>query len=173
MHQNIILLVGNQINSWYIHIITNPCDKRETLPGEESPIDYSIPVGTPRTKKKNQNIVKDYFEKLLKERFKIKNMSEQQKIKKEYINMDPVSSSNIPHNPHEAKEKIINEETIQEKENISDVEWLHQRMLEMQQELIELLKKEGKRKESCFTTENSPMEETTTMPRILRQKGSP
>ncbi|MBW0505270.1 hypothetical protein O181_044985 [Austropuccinia psidii MF-1] len=43
----------------------------------------------------------------------------------------------------------------------------------MEQELIELLKKEGKRKESSFTTENSQMEETTTMPRIFRQEGSP
>ncbi|MBW0576188.1 hypothetical protein O181_115903 [Austropuccinia psidii MF-1] len=58
-------------------------------------------------------------------------------------------------------------------EDSSGVERLHQRMLEMQQELIELLKKEGKRKESSFTAEKSPMEETRTMPRILRQEGSP
>ncbi|MBW0477788.1 hypothetical protein O181_017503 [Austropuccinia psidii MF-1] len=62
---------------------------------------------------------------------------------------------------------------MKRKEDSSDVERLHQRMLEMQQELIELLKEEGKRKESSFTTENSPMEETTTMPRIFRQEGSP
>ncbi|MBW0548684.1 hypothetical protein O181_088399 [Austropuccinia psidii MF-1] len=46
-------------------------------------------------------------------------------------------------------------------------------MLEMQQELIELIKKEGKRKVSSFTAEKSPMEETTSMPRIFRHKGSP
>ncbi|MBW0539417.1 hypothetical protein O181_079132 [Austropuccinia psidii MF-1] len=46
-------------------------------------------------------------------------------------------------------------------------------MLEMQQELMKLLKKEGKRKESIFTAENSPMEETTSMPKIFRQEGSP
>ncbi|MBW0461732.1 hypothetical protein O181_001447 [Austropuccinia psidii MF-1] len=43
----------------------------------------------------------------------------------------------------------------------------------MKQELIELLKKEGKRKESSFNTENSLMEESTTMPRIIRKEGSP
>ncbi|MBW0539222.1 hypothetical protein O181_078937 [Austropuccinia psidii MF-1] len=62
---------------------------------------------------------------------------------------------------------------MQGQEDIYDVERLHQRMLEMQQELIELLKKEGKRKESSFTTQNSPIEETTSMPRIFRQEGSP
>ncbi|MBW0511060.1 hypothetical protein O181_050775 [Austropuccinia psidii MF-1] len=45
-------------------------------------------------------------------------------------------------------------------------------MLEIQKELIELLKKEGKRKESSFTPENSPMEKTKSMPRIFRQEGS-
>ncbi|MBW0547334.1 hypothetical protein O181_087049 [Austropuccinia psidii MF-1] len=62
---------------------------------------------------------------------------------------------------------------MQGQEDISDVERLLPRMLEIQKELIELLKKEGKREESGFTTENSPMEETTGMPRIFRQEGSP
>ncbi|MBW0527281.1 hypothetical protein O181_066996 [Austropuccinia psidii MF-1] len=87
--------------------------------------------------------------------------------------MDSACSSKIPHYPDESKEEIINEETMQGPEDISDVERLHQRMLEMQKELIKLLKKEGKRKESCFTTENRPMEETTRMPRIFRQERSP
>ncbi|MBW0575236.1 hypothetical protein O181_114951 [Austropuccinia psidii MF-1] len=87
--------------------------------------------------------------------------------------MDSSSSSKIPQNPDESNEEIINEETMQGQEDISDVERLHQRMLEMQQESIELLKKEGKRKESSFTEESSPMEEATSMPRIFRQEGSP
>ncbi|MBW0591516.1 hypothetical protein O181_131231 [Austropuccinia psidii MF-1] len=62
---------------------------------------------------------------------------------------------------------------MQGQKDISDVERLHQRILEMKQELIEFLKKEGKRKESSFTAENSPMEETTSIPRIFRQEGSP
>ncbi|MBW0471442.1 hypothetical protein O181_011157 [Austropuccinia psidii MF-1] len=57
--------------------------------------------------------------------------------------------------------------------DISDVERLHHRMLEMQQELIELIKTEGKRKESSFTTYNSPIEETTSIPSIFKQQGSP
>ncbi|MBW0548942.1 hypothetical protein O181_088657 [Austropuccinia psidii MF-1] len=72
-----------------------------------------------------------------------------------------------------SKEEIINEETMKGQEDISDAERFHKRMLEMQKELIELLNKEGKRKESSFTAENSPMEETTSMPRIFRQEGSP
>ncbi|MBW0487565.1 hypothetical protein O181_027280 [Austropuccinia psidii MF-1] len=43
----------------------------------------------------------------------------------------------------------------------------------MQKEFIELLKKEGKRKESSFTAESIPIKETMTIPRIFRQKGSP
>ncbi|MBW0479443.1 hypothetical protein O181_019158 [Austropuccinia psidii MF-1] len=62
---------------------------------------------------------------------------------------------------------------MQGQEDISDVEKLNQRMLEMKQELIELLKKEGKIKESSFTSEKSPMEENTTMPRMFREEESP
>ncbi|MBW0487648.1 hypothetical protein O181_027363 [Austropuccinia psidii MF-1] len=62
---------------------------------------------------------------------------------------------------------------MQGKEDISDVERLHKRILKMQQEFIEILQKEVKRRESSFTAENSPMDETTTMPRISRQEGSP
>ncbi|MBW0479514.1 hypothetical protein O181_019229 [Austropuccinia psidii MF-1] len=114
----------------------------------------------------------DYFQKLLNKLFEIQKKSAKQKINKDYINMDSASSSKIPHNLDESKE-IINEETMQGQEDIFDVERLHQRMLEMQQELAELLKKEGKRKESSFTTENSPIQETTRIPRIFRQEGSP
>ncbi|MBW0590561.1 hypothetical protein O181_130276 [Austropuccinia psidii MF-1] len=105
--------------------------------------------------------------------FEIKKKNEKKKINKEDLNMDSGSSSKIQHNPNESKEEIINEETIQGQEDISDSEKIHQRILETQQELIEPLKKEGKRKESSFTTENSSMEESTTMPRIFRQEGSP
>ncbi|MBW0465763.1 hypothetical protein O181_005478 [Austropuccinia psidii MF-1] len=62
---------------------------------------------------------------------------------------------------------------MQVQEDVSYVERINQRMLEMQQEFINLLKKEGKRKESSFTTENSQMEETTIMPKIFRKEGSP
>ncbi|MBW0467164.1 hypothetical protein O181_006879 [Austropuccinia psidii MF-1] len=79
--------------------------------------------------------------------------------------MDSASSSKIPHNTDKSKGEIISEEAMQGQEDISDVYRIHQRMLEIQKELIELLKKE-----SSFTAENSPMEETTRMPRILRQE---
>ncbi|MBW0532384.1 hypothetical protein O181_072099 [Austropuccinia psidii MF-1] len=57
--------------------------------------------------------------------------------------------------------------------DISDAERLHQKMLEIPQLSIELLKQEGKRKESNFNEENGPMEENTSIKRIFRQKGSP
>ncbi|MBW0460602.1 hypothetical protein O181_000317 [Austropuccinia psidii MF-1] len=86
--------------------------------------------------------------------------------------MDSESSSKILHNSNEFKE-IINEETMKVQEYISDVERLHQRMLDTLKELIELLQKEGKRKDSSLTMGNNPMEETNTIPRIFRQKVSP
>ncbi|MBW0512730.1 hypothetical protein O181_052445 [Austropuccinia psidii MF-1] len=104
-------------------------------------MNYSIPVGTPRTKKKDQNIVTDYFQKLLKELFEVENKIEQHKINKEDINMDSASLSMIPHNPDESKDEIITEENMQGKEDISDVERLQHIILEMQQEFIEILKK--------------------------------
>ncbi|MBW0577444.1 hypothetical protein O181_117159 [Austropuccinia psidii MF-1] len=60
--------------------------------------------------------------------------------------MDSASSSRIPHNSKESKEEILNEETMQEPEYVSDVEGLNKRMLEIQEEIIELLQKEGKNK---------------------------
>ncbi|MBW0467933.1 hypothetical protein O181_007648 [Austropuccinia psidii MF-1] len=61
---------------------------------------------------------------------------------------------------------------MQGQEDISGVERLHQRMLEIQKDQIELLKKEVKRKESSLTSQNSQMEATKSMPRIFRQEGS-
>ncbi|MBW0515808.1 hypothetical protein O181_055523 [Austropuccinia psidii MF-1] len=46
-------------------------------------------------------------------------------------------------------------------------------MLEMQAELLELIKKEGKNKSSSYTPQNSPLEEQTRLPRSFRQHGSP
>ncbi|MBW0494288.1 hypothetical protein O181_034003 [Austropuccinia psidii MF-1] len=45
-------------------------------------------------------------------------------------------------------------------------------MLEMQEELIALIKKEGKNKSSSYTPQNSPIEEQTTLPRSFRQHRS-
>ncbi|MBW0480900.1 hypothetical protein O181_020615 [Austropuccinia psidii MF-1] len=87
--------------------------------------------------------------------------------------MDSESSSKIPHDPNESKVEIMNEETMQGQEDISDVESLHKTFCEMQQEIIELLKKEGKRKEWSFVSENRPMEETTAMQTIFRKEESP
>ncbi|MBW0461507.1 hypothetical protein O181_001222 [Austropuccinia psidii MF-1] len=130
-------------------------------------MDYSIPVGTTRTKKKDQKIDIDHFQNSIKEISKIKK-SENQRNNKEEINMNSELLSKIPHNPMEYKE-----ETMKGHKYFSDAEIIHKKDLSIQQELIELLKKEGKRKESSFTAENSPMEEPKTIQRIFRQQKSP
>ncbi|MBW0583367.1 hypothetical protein O181_123082 [Austropuccinia psidii MF-1] len=86
--------------------------------------------------------------------------------------MELASSSKILHNPDEPKEENMNEDSMQGQEDISSAKILHQIMLGMNQESIELLKKVGK-KESSFTTEKIPMEEAVTIPRSLGQQGSP
>ncbi|MBW0483263.1 hypothetical protein O181_022978 [Austropuccinia psidii MF-1] len=42
----------------------------------------------------------------------------------------------------------------------------------MQEELLALIKKEGKNKSSSYTPQNSPLEEQTTLPRSFRPHGS-
>ncbi|MBW0540516.1 hypothetical protein O181_080231 [Austropuccinia psidii MF-1] len=56
---------------------------------------------------------------------------------------------------------------------MSSADRLHQKILEMQQQLLESIKKEGKNKSSSYTPQNSPLEEQTTLPRSFRQHGSP
>ncbi|MBW0518103.1 hypothetical protein O181_057818 [Austropuccinia psidii MF-1] len=56
---------------------------------------------------------------------------------------------------------------------MSSLDRLQQKMLEMQAELLELIKKEGKNKSSSYTPQNSPLEEQTILPRSFRQHGSP
>ncbi|MBW0477309.1 hypothetical protein O181_017024 [Austropuccinia psidii MF-1] len=87
--------------------------------------------------------------------------------------MNSALLSKIQHNPKEAKEEIINEDTMKGQEDMLDAERLHQRILEMKQKLAELLNKEGKRKYLSFTPQNSPMEEATTIPKLFRQQELP
>ncbi|MBW0564457.1 hypothetical protein O181_104172 [Austropuccinia psidii MF-1] len=56
---------------------------------------------------------------------------------------------------------------------MSSIERLQQKMLEMQAELLALIKKEGRKKASSYTPQNSPLEEQITLPRSFRQHGSP
>ncbi|MBW0518131.1 hypothetical protein O181_057846 [Austropuccinia psidii MF-1] len=46
---------------------------------------------------------------------------------------------------------------------------LHQKILEMQEQLLALIKKEGKNKSASYTPQNSPLEEQTNFPRSFRQ----
>ncbi|MBW0587936.1 hypothetical protein O181_127651 [Austropuccinia psidii MF-1] len=43
----------------------------------------------------------------------------------------------------------------------------------MQEQLLALIKKEGKNKSSSYTPNNSPLEKQTTLPRSFRPHGSP
>ncbi|MBW0559881.1 hypothetical protein O181_099596 [Austropuccinia psidii MF-1] len=49
----------------------------------------------------------------------------------------------------------------------------HHKILKMQEQLLALIKKEGKNKSSSYTPQNSPLEEQTTLPRSFRPHGSP
>ncbi|MBW0592502.1 hypothetical protein O181_132217 [Austropuccinia psidii MF-1] len=87
--------------------------------------------------------------------------------------MDKPSSSKLPGSIEEIQEENLNEETVEGQEEMSSTERLQQKMLEMQAELLALIKKEGKNKSSSYTPQNSPLEEQTTLPRSFRQHGSP
>ncbi|MBW0497819.1 hypothetical protein O181_037534 [Austropuccinia psidii MF-1] len=56
---------------------------------------------------------------------------------------------------------------------MSSTDRLHQKILETLEQLLELIKKEGKNKSSSYTPKNSPLEEQTILPRSLRLHGSP
>ncbi|MBW0525744.1 hypothetical protein O181_065459 [Austropuccinia psidii MF-1] len=86
--------------------------------------------------------------------------------------MDKPSSSKLPGSIEEIQEESLNEETVEGQEEMSSTDRLHQKILEMQ-ELLALIKKEGENKSSSYNSQNSPLEEQTTVPRSFRQHGSP
>ncbi|MBW0578875.1 hypothetical protein O181_118590 [Austropuccinia psidii MF-1] len=86
--------------------------------------------------------------------------------------MDKPSSSKLSSSIEEIQEENLNEETVEGQEEMSSTDKLHQKILEMQEKLLALIKMEGKKKSSSYTTQNSPLEEQTTLPRSFRQHGS-
>ncbi|MBW0571928.1 hypothetical protein O181_111643 [Austropuccinia psidii MF-1] len=56
---------------------------------------------------------------------------------------------------------------------MSSTDRINQKILEMQEKLLALLKKEGKNKSSCYTPQSSPLKKQTTLPRSFRLHGSP
>ncbi|MBW0532381.1 hypothetical protein O181_072096 [Austropuccinia psidii MF-1] len=85
--------------------------------------------------------------------------------------MESASPSKISHNPDESKEEIINEETMQGQEDISEVARLHQIMLEIQQEIIELLKKKGKGKSPVLLQKTAQWKKLQECQEGLDKKG--
>ncbi|MBW0553302.1 hypothetical protein O181_093017 [Austropuccinia psidii MF-1] len=86
--------------------------------------------------------------------------------------MDKFSSSKLPSSIEETQVENLNEETVEGQEEMSSTERIHQKILEMQEQLLALIKKEGE-KSSSYTPLNSPLEEQTTLPRSFRQHRSP
>ncbi|MBW0576056.1 hypothetical protein O181_115771 [Austropuccinia psidii MF-1] len=128
--------------------------KQETELGEESNKYSNFPIATPRTNKRDLKVVEKFFLDLL-ERNKLN-----KSISKEEINqskMDKPSSSKLPGSIEEIQEENFNEETVEGQEEMSSTERLQQKMLEMQAELLALIKKEGKNKSSSYTPQSIPL----------------
>ncbi|MBW0591496.1 hypothetical protein O181_131211 [Austropuccinia psidii MF-1] len=58
--------------------------------------------------------------------------------------MDKPSSSKLPGSIEEIQEENLNEETVEGQEEMSLTERLHQKILEMQEQLLAFIKKSGK-----------------------------
>ncbi|MBW0474713.1 hypothetical protein O181_014428 [Austropuccinia psidii MF-1] len=58
--------------------------------------------------------------------------------------MDKPSSSKLPASIEEIQEENLNEETVEGQVEMSQTDRLHQKILEMQEKLLALIKKEGK-----------------------------
>ncbi|MBW0593183.1 hypothetical protein O181_132898 [Austropuccinia psidii MF-1] len=58
--------------------------------------------------------------------------------------MDKPSSSKFPSSIEEIQEENLNEETVEGQEEMSSKDRLHQKVLEMQEQLLALIKKEAK-----------------------------
>ncbi|MBW0498870.1 hypothetical protein O181_038585 [Austropuccinia psidii MF-1] len=56
---------------------------------------------------------------------------------------------------------------------MSSTDRIHKKILEIQEKLIEIIKKEGKNKSTSYTPQNSKLEEKPTLPRSFRPDGSP
>ncbi|MBW0522842.1 hypothetical protein O181_062557 [Austropuccinia psidii MF-1] len=87
--------------------------------------------------------------------------------------MDKPSSTKLSSSIEENQEENLNEETVEGQEEMSSTDRLHQKILEMQEQLLGLIQKEGKNKSSSYTPQNSPLEEHTRLPRSFRQHESP
>ncbi|MBW0477361.1 hypothetical protein O181_017076 [Austropuccinia psidii MF-1] len=87
--------------------------------------------------------------------------------------MDKTLSSKLPSSIEEIQEENLNEENVSGQEEMSPKRRLHQKILEMKEQLLALIKKEGKNKSSSYTSQNSPLEEQTTLPRSFRPHESP
>ncbi|MBW0493972.1 hypothetical protein O181_033687 [Austropuccinia psidii MF-1] len=87
--------------------------------------------------------------------------------------MDKPSPSKLPSSIEGIQEEYFNEETVEVQEEMAATDTLHQKILEMKEQLLALIKKEGKNKSLSYTPQNSPLEEHTTLPRSFTSHGSP
>ncbi|MBW0543783.1 hypothetical protein O181_083498, partial [Austropuccinia psidii MF-1] len=138
--------------------------KQESELGEESEKYSNFPIATPRTNKRDLKVVEKFFLDLL-ERNKINNSTPNSKEEINKSKMDKPSSSKLPSSIEEIQEENLNEETVEGQEEMSSTDKLHQKILEMQEQLLALIKREEKNKSSSYTPQNSPLDEQTTLPR--------
>ncbi|MBW0516579.1 hypothetical protein O181_056294 [Austropuccinia psidii MF-1] len=71
------------------------------------------------------------------------------------------------------QEENLKEETVEGQEGISSTDRLHKKILEMQEHLLALIKKEVKKKSSSYIPKTSPLKEQTSLPRSFRPHRSP
>ncbi|MBW0491955.1 hypothetical protein O181_031670 [Austropuccinia psidii MF-1] len=79
--------------------------------------------------------------------------------------MDKPSSSKLPASIEEIQEESFNADNVEGQEEMSSKDRIHWKILEMQEQFLALIKKEGKNKSSSYTPKNSLLEEQTTIPR--------
>ncbi|MBW0478064.1 hypothetical protein O181_017779 [Austropuccinia psidii MF-1] len=146
--------------------------KQETELGEESEIYSSFPIATVRTNKSDLKVVEKFFLDLLEEN-EISDSIPKSKEEINYSKVDKPSSSKLPVSIEEIQEENLNEETAEVQEGTSSTARIHQKILEMQEQLLALIKREGKIKSSSYTPQNSSLKEQTSLKRSFRPHGSP
>ncbi|MBW0494399.1 hypothetical protein O181_034114 [Austropuccinia psidii MF-1] len=109
----------------------------------------TFPVATPRTNKRYLKVIEFFLLEVL----------QRNKIQKEILNSENPNNlqkmDNPSRNTEETQEEVSNENTVEGKEDMFVPEILNQKILEMQEELLEPPKKEGKNKYSSYTLQEN------------------
>ncbi|MBW0481139.1 hypothetical protein O181_020854 [Austropuccinia psidii MF-1] len=146
--------------------------EQETELGKESEIYSKFPIATPRTNRRDLKVVEKFLLDLL-ERNEINNSTQKSKEGINKSKVDKPSPSKLHSSIEEIQEEHLNEEAVEGQEEMSSTDRIHQKVLKIQEKLLEIIKKEGKKKSTSYTPQNSTLEEQTTLPKSFRPDGSP